>query len=82
MILPTKHLPPDRALLGIGAEILSQLMEPRSVSELWEAVQKARSRTQNTAPLSFDWFVLALNLLYAISAVDYSNDLLRRGAPQ
>ena len=82
MILPTKHLPPDRALLGIGAEILCQLMEPRSVSELWEAVKEARSRTPGAAPLSFDWFVLALNLLYAISAVDQSNGILRREVSQ
>lgn len=82
MILPTKHLPPDRALLGIGAEILGQLLEPRSVSELWEAVKETRSRTSNAAPLSFDWFVQALNLLYAISAVDYSNGVLRREVSQ
>ncbi|EGI76524.1 ABC-three component system middle component 6 [Hylemonella gracilis] len=82
MILPTKHLPPDRALLGIGAEILGQLVEPRSVSELWEAVKEARSRTPCPAPLSFDWFVLALNLLYAISAVDHSNGILRREVSQ
>jgi hypothetical protein len=82
MILPTKHLPPDRALLGIGAEILGQLMEPRSVSELWEAVREARGKNLSAAPLSFDWFVLALNLLYAISAIDHSNGILRREASQ
>jgi hypothetical protein len=78
MILPTKHLPPDRALLGIGAEILGQLMEPRSVSELWEAVREARGTNPCAAPLSFDWFVLALSLLYAMSAVDHSDGILRR----
>jgi hypothetical protein len=82
MILPTKHLPPDRALLGIGAEILVQLKEPRSVSELWEAIKEVRCMTTTAAPLSFDWFVLALNLLYAISAIDQSNGILRRAVPQ
>lgn len=82
MILPTKHLLPDRALLEIGAEILGQLMEPRSVSELWEAVREARGSSPSLAPLSFDWFVLALNLLYAISAIDHSNGILRREASQ
>ena len=77
MILPTKHLPQDRALLGIGAEILCELSEPRSVSELWEAVIGARSKNPTAAPLSFDWFMLALNLLYAISAIDHSNGILR-----
>lgn len=80
MILPTKHLPQDRALLGIGAEILVELTEPRSVSELWEAVREAHGRNPNAAPLSFDWFVLALNLLYAISAINHSNGILRQEA--
>lgn len=80
MILPTKHLPQDRALLSIGAEILGELTEPRSVSELWEAVREARGKNPSAAPLSFDWFVLALNLLYAISAIDHNNGILRQEA--
>lgn len=82
MILPTKHLPQDRALLGVGAEILGQLRQPRSVSELWEAVREARGRTPGSAPLSFDWFVLALNLLYAIAAIDHSNGIVRLEATE
>jgi len=82
MILPTKHLPQDRALLGVGAEILGQLKQPRSVSELWEAVRAARGRNPDSAPLSFDWFVLALNLLYAIAAIDHSNGIVRREATE
>jgi hypothetical protein len=39
MILPSKHLPPSRALITIGADILSQLDEPRAISELWERVR-------------------------------------------
>ena len=77
MILPGKHLRQDRALLGVGAEILAQLDEPRSVSELWERVRTVRSRLSNVAPLSFDWFILSLNLLYAISALDFSDGLVR-----
>ena len=82
MILPTKHLPQDRALLGVGAEILGHLKQPRSVSELWEAVREARRRNPGSAPLSFDWFVLALNLLYAIAAIDHSNGIVRREATE
>jgi hypothetical protein len=82
MILPTKYLPQDRALLGVGAEILGQLKEPRSVSELWEGVREARDRASAATPLSFDWFVLALNLLYAMAAVDYTNGVIRREVAQ
>ena len=68
MILPGKHLRQDRALIGVGAEILVQLDDERTVSELWERVRIGRERT--ASPLSFDWFVLALTFLYAIQAVD------------
>lgn len=82
MILPTKYLPQDRALLGVGAEILAQLKEPRSVSELWETVREAREQRAAALPVSFDWFVLALNLLYALHAIDYSNGIVRREAAE
>lgn len=79
MILPAKHLPQDRSLAGIGADILAELDDDRTVSELWERVRAARAST--ASPLSFDWFILALAMLYAISAIDAGHNLItkRRG---
>ena len=74
MILPAKHLRHDRALLGVGAEILVELGEPRTVSELWERVRLARGT--KAAPISFDWFVLSLSFLYAVTAVDYNEGIV------
>lgn len=76
MILPGKHLRQDRALLTVGAEILIHLDEPRSVSELWERAREARENTPTLAPVSFDWFILALNLLFAIYAVELKDGLI------
>lgn len=76
MILPNKHLREDRALLTIGAEILTHLDESRTVSELWERVHAGRTSNPTYAPLSFDWFILSLNLLYAISAVDMADGIV------
>jgi hypothetical protein len=76
MILPGKHLRQDRALLSVGAEILGHLDDPRTVSELWERVAAGRRVSHSTAPLSFDWFILALNLLFAISALDWTDGLV------
>jgi len=73
MILPGKHLRHDRALLGIGGEVLAQLGESRTVSELWERVQIAR---HGTAPITFDWFILAISFLYAIAAIDISGGII------
>jgi hypothetical protein len=74
MILPGKHLRQDRALLGVGAEILGHLDEGRTISELWEQVRAARGPA--ASPLSFDWFVLTLTFLYAISAVDFDRGVI------
>jgi hypothetical protein len=74
MILPGKHLRNDRALLGVGGELLSQLGEPHTISELWERTRTAR--TDKSAPISFDWFILALSFLYAIAAVDYADGIV------
>lgn len=62
MILPTKHLPLDKAALGAGAIVLRNLTEPRTVSELWE-------RASSSGISTFDQFVMALDLLYALGAV-------------
>ena len=75
MILPGKHLRHDRAILGVDADILARLDQPRSVSELWEHVRAVR--TTNTTPISFDWFILSLSFLYAILAVEEFSGLIR-----
>ncbi len=79
MILPAKHLRPDRAVLDVGAEILAQLDETRTVSELWERVRSARATRQALAPLSFDWFILSLTFLYAISALELADGVVMAG---
>lgn len=74
MILPAKHLRHDRALIGVGADILAVLQGPSSVSAVWDAVRADRARRKDASPLSFDWFVLALCFLNAVSAVELVED--------
>jgi len=76
MILPTKYLPHDRALITVGGAILGHLQEPRSVSALWDCVREAQVYGTADPLISFDWFVLALNLLYAMSAIDYRDGII------
>lgn len=76
MILPTKYLPHDRALITVGGEILRHLEQPRSVSALWDCVREAQICKAADGLVSFDWFVLALNLLYAISAIEYRGGII------
>jgi len=67
MILPTKRLPEDRALLTTGAQILAVLDEPKSINRLWDDFRAGRS--DSSGPISFDWFVLSLDLLATIGVV-------------
>ena len=75
MILPTKGVGPDKALLSLGAGILGELEEPKTVSRLWSELS---SRSTNGAKFTFDWFVLALDLLYLLGAVEYTAGRVRR----
>ncbi len=72
IILPTKHISTRYSLLGVGATILEQLHYPRTVSSLWSAV--------STRPevATFERFVLTLDILYAIGAIEMDAGILRR----
>jgi hypothetical protein len=80
MITPTKGVRPDRSLLYIGGQILSDLTEPTTVSASWEALARKRAQQGQDATLTFDWYVLALDLLYALGAVRLSNGLITKAA--
>lgn len=79
MILPTKRLTADRALLTIGAEILSALANDQyTVSQTWMNIHDRRVENTTLAPITYDWFVLALDLLFAINAITWSQGRLSR----
>lgn len=82
MILPSKHLSQDRALLTVGARILQKLSQPKTVSALWEELPRKSETTRNAAlPLGYDGFVLALDLLFLVGAVELREGLLSRKNP-
>jgi hypothetical protein len=79
VILPSKHLPADRALLSIGAAILKDLPEPKTVSLLWDDLRKARRRDSSRFAVSYDWFILSLDLLCMMNAVHFEYGMIIRG---
>lgn len=78
MILPTKRLPQDRALLAIGADALLLLRQPQTVSKLWEDMKRRRGARKDATPLPFDWFILSLGFLFAIGALELRDGRLHR----
>ena len=81
MILPTKHLRPDRTLLGIGADILAGLTDPMTVSGLWDYMRLRRSASNAQAVIDYRWFVLALDFLHMIGAIDVDRGVIRKASP-
>lgn len=75
MILPTKHLSQERALLTAGAKLLSHLTHPKTVSSLWEDVTDGN---RGDASIRYERFVLALDLLYLIGAIELKEGLLSK----
>lgn len=75
MILPTKTIAPDRALLSLAAFVLNELSHPHTVSRLWDTVRNHNRQR----PLAYSWFILSLDLLFLMNLVWLDqNGLLRR----
>lgn len=78
MILPTKHLNEERSLLRIGAEILLLLQDESTVSRLWSDFQKYRRNELKIKPVTYDWFILALDFLFLLNAIVFIDGTIRR----
>jgi hypothetical protein len=76
MIAPTKGIAPDRALLTVGAQVIKQLDTPLTVSQTWARLRVWRPANGHPSPISFGWFALALDVLYALGIVELRHDLL------
>jgi hypothetical protein len=75
MILPTKNIAPERALLTIAGQVYDRLSSPATVSRVWDEVRFEHQRR----PVSYAWFLLAVDLLFIINLVRYDeNGLLHR----
>lgn len=70
MILPTKHVAPENSLVGIGAILLRLLAERQTVTRLWE-----HAHSDNRL-LTFPRFILTLDLLFVIGAVELQKGVL------
>lgn len=70
MIFPTQNISFNQSFLGAGAIILKHLDKPKNIKTLWEEVRDI-SGVNN-----FDKFVLVLDFLYIIGAIDLKNSML------
>lgn len=78
MILPSKHLEAERAMLTVGADILSLLTEPKTVSRLWNELSRVTSERSSIRIVTYDWFILTLDLLYMLGSIEMDHSRIRR----
>jgi hypothetical protein len=81
MILPSKHLSQERALLTVGARILQLLSHSKTISALWEDLPRSATGHKDAPPMRYDGFVLALDLLFLMGAIELHDGLLNRKTP-
>ena len=81
MIFPSKGVPASKALITVGGEVLGILGDSSlSVSGLWRQLGEQRKVVEN-ARISYDWFVLSLDLLYLLGAIRVTGrGLIRRSS--
>jgi len=79
MILPTKHVSQDRALLTVGLRILQCLTEAKTVSAVWEDIPRAPKEGKHVPPtLNYDSFILTLDFLFLTGAIKLREGRLNR----
>ncbi len=72
MIMPSKYLREDEALIGVSAALLPLVEKNGNLSVLWESAKKI------DAFGNFERFILALDLLYLLGVVDlHGNKIVR-----
>ncbi len=72
MIMPSKYLREDEALIGVSATLLPLVEKYGNLSALWESAKKI-----NTIG-NFERFILALDLLYLLGLVDLCDNKIVR----
>ena len=77
MLMPTKHIKTENALIGVGAEVLGLLERDKTVSTLFRDLQ-SRRREKGLTTIYFDWFLLSLDFLYSIGAVRFESGVVKK----
>jgi hypothetical protein len=77
MLMPTKHIKTENALIGVGAEILMILDIAKTASVLFVELQNER-RKNHLATIHFDWFLLAVDFLFSVGAIRFESGLIKK----
>ncbi|WP_390139259.1 ABC-three component system middle component 6 [Geobacter metallireducens] len=71
-LIPHKHVRFSDSIVGLSGYLRHLLVEPHTLDELWTQVDRDSSGWQSRP--SFTHLVLAVDVLYAIGAVEFVGD--------
>lgn len=72
MILPDKNIKLEYSLFSCGAVLLSEIIEPQTISLLWEKARKHK------VLVSYEKFLLTLDYLFIIDAITLKDGMIAR----
>lgn len=71
MIMPKKHITLSESYLGLGAYVLEVLSAPMTIDSCWDKILVSYIKKGKISKKhSFNNFILTLDLLYALNAID------------
>lgn len=74
MILPEKHIKLSESLFGLGGVLLNLVQEPIYIDDLWKQFEEINNTDIMPANHSFDNFILALDYLFIINAINTNQE--------
>ena len=80
MLMPDKHIKFGESLLGLSSHVLESLATPKTIDELWASFRTLINNCGYPSEHPFEHLVLAVDVLYAIGAVEEADrpGVLRR----
>ncbi len=75
MILPSKHISPERALFTTSTFLFGLIKEQMTISQLWLTAKHEFSRSY---PLYYHEFILGLDLLFMLGYIDFIEGKIQR----
>lgn len=78
MILPTKHLSPQRSIISVSSEVFELIGRHSTVSSIWNNLQEKHKVSLRIGDVPFDWFILALDFLFILGAIEEKKGVIMK----
>lgn len=75
MVVPSKHIRFSESLLGLGGMVLLLLnIQHLTIDEIWKKYARYNNKAKFPAYHSFDNLLLSVDMLFAIGAIDITEE--------